>query len=61
MDIDLQPHEWKREKPRVRRSGKPEPVFGPGAPEALAYAVSWLIVFFVLAWATGMSPHPFSF
>jgi hypothetical protein len=38
MDIDLPPKEWKseREKPR-------EPIFGSGAPGALAYAASWIL------------------
>lgn len=37
-DIDLPPSEWKseREKPR-------EPIFGPGAPDALAYAFGWIV------------------
>lgn len=39
-EIDLSPREWKsdREKPR-------EPMFGPGAPGAIAYLVTFVIVF----------------
>ena len=42
---DLPPHEWKseREKPR-------EPFFGPGAPEALAYAAAWTVTFLAAQW-----------
>lgn len=45
MDIDLEPHQWKseREKPR-------EPIFGPGFPNALAYAVGWLAMGAFLYW-----------
>jgi len=32
---------------------KREPIFGSGAPEALAYIVSLLITFFILAWLRG--------
>ena len=27
-----------------------EPVFGPGAPEALAYALAWIITFLAVQW-----------
>jgi len=45
MQIDLPPHEYKsdREKPR-------EPFFGPGAPNALAYVISFGIVFAISYW-----------
>ncbi|WP_315731679.1 MULTISPECIES: hypothetical protein [unclassified Bradyrhizobium] len=37
MDIDLPPHQWKSDRPKPH-----EPIFGPGLPNALAYAVGWI-------------------
>jgi hypothetical protein len=47
MDIDLPPKDWisDREKPR-------EPIFGPGFPDAAAYAIGWLITFSALYYFT---------
>jgi hypothetical protein len=39
MDIDLLPKDWKSDRKPPR-----EPVFGPGAPSAAAYALGWLVV-----------------
>jgi hypothetical protein len=43
--VELLPSEWhsEREKPR-------EPIFGPGLPDAIAYAIGFVIVFSVLYW-----------
>jgi len=38
MDIDLPPKEWTSERKKPR-----EPIFGPGAPGAIAYAAGWLL------------------
>ena len=38
-DVDLDPHEWKSERDKPK-----EPFFGDGWPEALAYAIGFLIV-----------------
>lgn len=37
--IDLEPHEWRseREKPY-------EPFWGPGLPEAIAYAIGFIVM-----------------
>jgi hypothetical protein len=42
-DIDLNPKNWKSDRPK----GK-QPFFGSGAPGALAYILSFAVVFTVL-------------
>jgi hypothetical protein len=46
-DIDLEPYNWKSER---RKSG--EPIFGSGAPGAIAYGVGWLVTFGLLYYFT---------
>ncbi|MCK1274787.1 hypothetical protein IVB46_06010 [Bradyrhizobium sp. 61] len=42
--IDLRPSEW-------RGKAQPgEPIFGSGAPDALAYAIGWILVSAVIYW-----------
>ena len=41
MDIDLPPKDWVSERKKPR-----EPIFGPGLPDALAYGITWAVVFF---------------
>lgn len=38
--IELLPHEWTSDRAKPH-----EPVFGPGLPQAMAYAIGWLITF----------------
>jgi hypothetical protein len=45
MEIDLPPHQWKSDRPKKR-----EPIFGSGAPEGLAFIVSWIITFALIYW-----------
>jgi hypothetical protein len=45
-EIDLAPSEWKSERKRPR-----EPIFGSGAPNALAYGIGWVITFSLIYWA----------
>jgi len=46
MDIDLPPKDWVSERKKPR-----EPIFGPGLPGALAYAVGWIVTFSAIYWA----------
>jgi hypothetical protein len=46
MDFDLLPKEWKSDRPKPR-----EPIFGSGAPGALAYVIGWLATFAAIYWA----------
>jgi hypothetical protein len=45
-EIELLPRDWKSERPKPK-----EPIFGPGLPGALAYAVGWLFTVSVIYWA----------
>lgn len=45
--IELNPAEWKSERDKPR-----EPIFGPGAPVALAYGVTWLATFSLMYYFT---------
>ena len=42
MDIDLEPHEWKSDR------SEPEPFFGPGLPDCLAYLAAFILSVIVL-------------
>lgn len=45
-EIDLLPREYKSERVKPR-----EPIFGPGLPDALAYGITWVVVFFGVYYA----------
>jgi hypothetical protein len=45
MDLDLPPHQWKSDRPKPH-----EPIFGPGAPNVLAYLLSLFATIALLYW-----------
>jgi hypothetical protein len=46
-EIELKPSEWKSERPKPR-----EPIFGSGAPDALAYVLGWVATVAAVYWFT---------
>jgi hypothetical protein len=46
MDTNLPPRDLVSDQPKPR-----EPIFGPGAPEAIAYAIGWIGTTAIICWA----------
>jgi hypothetical protein len=47
MDTNLPPKDLVSDQPKPR-----EPILGPGAPEAIAYAIGWILAASAYYWAT---------
>jgi len=52
-DFDLHPSEWKSSSDTSR-----EPIFGSGAPQAIAYLIGWFAVSFAVYSFTHTPPPP---
>jgi hypothetical protein len=46
MDTNLPPKDLVSDQPKPR-----EPILGPGAPEAIAYAIGWIVATAIVCWA----------